>query len=49
MMQTLRWLRGPGDLVFAAGVVALVWFAVGLRTGVVDRPACRRRRRLRGG
>jgi nitric oxide reductase subunit B len=33
LMQTLRWLRGPGDLVFAAGVVALVWFVLGLRTG----------------
>ena len=32
-MATLRWLRGPGDLLFGAGVVALVWFIVGLKTG----------------
>ena len=33
LMNRLRWLRGPGDLVFGIGVVALVWFVVGLRTG----------------
>ncbi|MBK9168764.1 MAG: nitric-oxide reductase large subunit [Bryobacterales bacterium] len=26
MMQTLRWLRVPGDTIFAAGAVALVYF-----------------------
>jgi nitric oxide reductase subunit B len=32
-MQVLRWLRAIGDTVFAAGVVALAWFVVGLATG----------------
>lgn len=32
-MQTLRWLRTPGDVVFAAGAVALVWFIFGLIGG----------------
>ncbi len=33
IMQTLRWLRMIGDTVFLAGVAALVWFVVGLKTG----------------
>ena len=33
LMQTLRWLRVPGDTVFFLGAVALVVFAVGLKTG----------------
>ena len=33
VMQTLRWLRAPGDTVFAAGAVLLAWFVVGLKTG----------------
>jgi len=32
-MQTFRWLRVVGDSVFSAGVVSLVLFVVGLRTG----------------
>ncbi len=32
-MQTLRWLRVPGDTVFFLGAVALVWFVAGLKTG----------------
>lgn len=32
-MQSLRWWRVPGDLVFAAGAVALVWFVFGLIGG----------------
>jgi nitric oxide reductase subunit B len=32
-MSTLRWMRGPGDVLFGIGVVALVWFVVGLKTG----------------
>jgi nitric oxide reductase subunit B len=32
-MQTLRWLRVPGDTLFAAGAVALAWFVAGLKTG----------------
>ncbi|MFT3776323.1 MAG: nitric-oxide reductase large subunit [Minicystis sp.] len=33
LMNTLRWLRGPGDLVFGVGLVALVWFVIGLKSG----------------
>ena len=33
VMQTLRWLRVPGDTIFALGAVALVWFVAGLKTG----------------
>jgi nitric oxide reductase subunit B len=33
LMETLRWLRGPGDVVFGVGVAALVWFVVGLEAG----------------
>lgn len=33
LMQTLRWLRVPGDTIFALGAFALVWFVVGLKTG----------------
>jgi nitric oxide reductase subunit B len=32
-MNTLRWLRVPGDTLFALGSLALVWFVVGLATG----------------
>jgi nitric oxide reductase subunit B len=32
-MQKLRWLRMVGDMVFAAGVLALLWFKLGLLTG----------------
>jgi len=39
LMQTLRWLRMVGDTVFAAGVVALGWFVLGLKTGWSIRPA----------
>jgi nitric oxide reductase subunit B len=33
LMGTLRWLRAPGDTVFALGAVFLAWFVVGLKTG----------------
>ncbi len=33
LMQTLRWLRVIGDTIFAAGVVALGMFVLGLATG----------------
>ncbi|WP_373047442.1 nitric-oxide reductase large subunit [Vulgatibacter sp.] len=33
LMQTLRWLRAPGDTVFAVGIGAIAWFVVGLKTG----------------
>ncbi len=32
-MQTLRWMRTFGDVVFAAGTVALLWFLYGLWGG----------------
>jgi nitric oxide reductase subunit B len=32
-MNTLRWLRVVGDTIFAAGVLALGWFVLGLKTG----------------
>lgn len=33
LMQTLRWLRVPGDTVFFLGAVTLVIFVAGLKTG----------------
>jgi nitric oxide reductase subunit B len=33
LMQTLRWLRVPGDSLFAVGAIALVYFIFGLRYG----------------
>lgn len=33
LMQTLRWMRIPGDTIFFFGAVALVWFILGLKTG----------------
>jgi len=33
LMQTLRWLRVPGDTIFFFGAVALVIFIAGLKTG----------------
>jgi nitric oxide reductase subunit B len=33
VLQTLRWLRAPGDIVFAAGITALVLFVAGLSVG----------------
>ncbi|GAO04078.1 nitric-oxide reductase large subunit [Anaeromyxobacter sp. PSR-1] len=33
LMNTLRWLRVPGDTVFAAGALVLGWFVLGLATG----------------
>jgi nitric oxide reductase subunit B len=32
-MQALRWLRVPGDRLFAVGVLAIGWFKLGLLTG----------------
>jgi nitric oxide reductase subunit B len=32
-MEVFRWLRVIGDTVFAAGVLALGWFVLGLKTG----------------
>jgi nitric oxide reductase subunit B len=33
LMNWLRWMRIPGDTLFALGVLALVWFVVGLKGG----------------
>lgn len=33
LMQTLRWMRVPGDTIFFTGAVALVVFVAGLKTG----------------
>ncbi|REJ65734.1 MAG: nitric-oxide reductase large subunit [Planctomycetota bacterium] len=33
LMQTLRWLRVPGDTIFFLGALALVVFVAGLKTG----------------
>jgi len=33
LMETLRWLRVPGDTIFFFGAVALVLFVAGLKTG----------------
>lgn len=32
-MQTLRWLRVPGDILLATGELLLVVFIIGLKTG----------------
>jgi nitric oxide reductase subunit B len=33
LMNTLRWMRVFGDVLFAVGIGALGWFVLGLRTG----------------
>jgi nitric oxide reductase subunit B len=33
LMDTLKWLRVIGDVVFAAGTLTLAWFVIGLKTG----------------
>ena len=38
LIDTLRWLRVVGDTIFAAGVVAIVLFTLGLVTGHSTRP-----------
>ena len=38
-LQTLRWLRAIGDTIFAAGIIALAVFVLGLKTGWSIRPA----------
>jgi nitric oxide reductase subunit B len=32
-MQTLRWMRVPGDILFALGAALMGWFVLGLLTG----------------
>ncbi len=33
LMSTLRWLRGPGDMVFAVGIFAIAYFVLGMMGG----------------
>jgi nitric oxide reductase subunit B len=33
LMNTIRWLRVPGDTIFAIGALVLGWFVLGLKTG----------------
>jgi nitric oxide reductase subunit B len=33
LMNTLRWMRAPGDTLFAVGAGFLAWFILGLKTG----------------
>ena len=33
LVQTLRWMRVPGDTIFFLGAIALVIFVAGLKTG----------------
>ncbi len=33
LMQTLRWMRVPGDTIFAIGELAIVWFVFSIRPG----------------
>lgn len=33
LIQTLRWLRAPGDTLFAVGAVVVAWFILGAWTG----------------
>ncbi|XXF80149.1 nitric-oxide reductase large subunit [Myxococcaceae bacterium GXIMD 01537] len=39
LMNTLRWLRAPGDTLFAVGAGFLAWFILGLKTGWSVEPA----------
>jgi nitric oxide reductase subunit B len=32
-MQTLRWMRVPGDILFSIGAALFAWFILGLLTG----------------
>jgi nitric oxide reductase subunit B len=32
-MQMLRWMRVPGDILFALGAALMGWFVLGLLTG----------------
>jgi nitric oxide reductase subunit B len=32
-METLRWMRVPGDILFAIGAALFAWFVLGLLTG----------------
>jgi nitric oxide reductase subunit B len=42
LMQNLRWLRVIGDTVFAAGIIGIAWFVLGLKTGWSLDPDARR-------
>ena len=32
-LQTLRWLRMIGDIIFGLGILAIGWFVIGISTG----------------
>jgi nitric oxide reductase subunit B len=36
-MEVLRWLRVPGDTLFAIGAIALAWFVAGQTIGSARR------------
>jgi len=38
-IQTLRWMRMVGDVIFMTGVASLAWFMLGLKTGWSYEPA----------
>jgi nitric oxide reductase subunit B len=33
LMNSLRWMRVPGDILFAIGAALFAWFVLGLLTG----------------
>jgi nitric oxide reductase subunit B len=33
LLETLRWWRAPGDVIFGVGILAVGWFVIGLSTG----------------
>ncbi|MGC2300077.1 MAG: hypothetical protein WA476_14820 [Acidobacteriaceae bacterium] len=33
VMQNLRWMRVPGDVLFSIGAASFAWFVLGLLTG----------------
>ena len=39
IFQTLRWMRAPGDTLFAVGALAIAWFFVGSYLGFGRRTA----------
>ncbi len=51
LLGTLRWMRMIGDTIFAAGMLGIGWFVIGLKNGLVadGRKAARRPRGARTG
>jgi len=47
LMMVLKWLRVPGDIIFAVGALTLAWFVIGLRGGwSLQAPAVRRQNKV---